>query len=299
MKEKGGRFKLAFVPFYPALGESEKNLDKIGDLAAEIQQKERPDVMVFPELASSGYLLENLAHSSALEMEGLLEGLPKSLVEASHGVEFHIGLLLREGGRVYNGAVVLHNGEIVHLHKKLYLPTYGLFDEKRYYVPGDTLRSYQGVLGKSGVLICEDAFHPAIAYALYAQGVEHVFVLSASPARGVEVVKKEDGRPEDGAASYLSWRKRLEIYAESFGQCYYYINRSGCEDGVYFDGRALAAAPNRPSLEFGGEASPYYIANLDTRDIASAHARGGPFVNENWNLNLRCIEEAHNLREKE
>ncbi len=286
-----GIVKFAFVPFYPVLGESGKNLETITQLAKEIYTKEKPGIIIFPELATSGYLLENLAQSASIEAPA---GLPGELLELSRSMEIHLGALVREGGTLYNAAIVLSGAQVVHLHRKIYLPTYGLFDEKRYYVAGDQLEIFHGVLGKTATLVCEDAFHPALAYALFARGADHVVVLSSSPARGVE---EEGTSAANAPASYLSWRKRLEVYAESFGQCYYYINRSGSEDGVYFDGRAMIAPPNRRSFEYGGSGdAPYHIVEVDTRDIISAHARGGPFVNENWNLNLKCIEEAHQAR---
>jgi len=311
--------RVSFVPFFPRLGDLEHNFKEIVRIIKELKGKS--DIIIFPELASSGYLLENLVISSAIELPN---GLPEELVDASDGVEVILGVLLKESGTIYNAAVVLKDKKVHHVHKKIYLPTYGLFDETRYCSPGNDLITYEGTLGKCAVLICEDAFHPALAYATYAAGAEHVFVPSCSPTRGIT----ED---EPAAASYLRWRKRLEVYSESFGQFYYYVNRSGSEDGVYFDGKSIYVSPNRDSSETlvwhdkgntsgtttrsvednttekrdnesqstSKEKSETEVNTIEVHlsDSISAFRHGGPFQHENWDLNKRILDKMHKIHE--
>jgi len=286
--------RVSFVPFFPRLGELEHNFKEIVRIITEL--KGNTDIIIFPELTSSGYLLENLVISSAIELPA---GLPKELIDASDGMEIILGILLKESGTIYNAVVVLKDKKVHHVHKKIYLPTYGLFDETRYCSPGNDLITYEGTLGKCAVLICEDAFHPALTYATYAAGAEHVIVPSCSPTRGIT----ED---EPVAASYLRWRKRLEVYSESFGQFYYYVNRSGSEDGVYFDGKSIYVSPNRESSETlvsrsksetKDETKEYNTIEVQLSDSISAFKHGGPFQHENWDLNRRILDKMHKTHE--
>jgi len=273
--------RIAFIPFFPRLGTTPENFKKIEDTINICLNEKKPDIIFFPELSTSGYLLENLTFSSALSVP---DDIPGSLVKLSHKVEIHLGLPLIENGRIFNAHIVILNGSIVHVHRKIYLPTYGLFDEGRYFTPGASLSSYEGKLGKSAILICEDAFHPALVYSLYESGVKHLFVPSCSPARGIN-------HNEPFTASYMAWKKRLEVYSESFGIFCYYQNRGGSEDGVYFDGKSIFVSPNMTAVEKDtkkqNEDIFYYDVNL--QDLSAAYQRGGPFHDENFDLNHRLF----------
>ncbi|MES0491654.1 MAG: nitrilase-related carbon-nitrogen hydrolase [Leptospirales bacterium] len=277
--------RITFVPFFPKLGEVESNITAIVSQIKEIQKKNNPDIIIFPELSTSGYLLENLAMSSAIDLD---KGLPDELLQISSSVDIILGALIKENGKIFNAGLVLKDGKIHHIHRKIYLPTYGLFDEKRYFSSGRNLLSFESRLGKSALLVCEDAFHPALPYSLYAHGVKHVFIISCSPARGVS----NEG---SDIASSQKWKRRLEVYSESFGQFYYYVNRSGSEDGVYFDGISIFVSPNRETCESFSE-NPVDV-EVHLSDLDSAFSHGGPFQYENWDLNRRILDLAHKEHE--
>lgn len=283
--------RVAFVPFYPVLGNVNENFNKISEIIDKCQNgartSEKPaDVILFPELSVTGYLLENLTFSTALSVN---EEIPETILRQSEKSEIHLGLALKENGMIYNAHIVISEGKIIHTHKKIYLPTYGFFDEGRYFTAGGELSIYDGKLGKSAVLICEDAFHPAIVYALYESGVKHLFVPSCSPARGINAT-------QPATASYLAWKKRLEVYAESFGMFCYYQNRSGSEDGVYFDGKSIFVSPNMTTREEQSDDVFYLDVNL--QDLEAAYQRGGPFHDENFDLNHRLFSESNDIRTK-
>jgi len=277
--------RVAFVPFFPVLGNLQDNLQKISEIVDRCQEKENgAEVIFFPELSTTGYLLENLTFSTALSIPG---DLPEKLLRQSEKSEIHLGLSLKENAMIYNAHVALSGGEVKHIHKKIYLPTYGFFDEGRYFTPGSGLSLFEGRLGKTGTLICEDAFHPALVYALYESGVKHLFVGSCSPARGIN-------EPGASTSSYLAWKKRLEVYAESFGIFCYYQNRSGGEDGVYFDGKSMFVSPNMTSIEV--DHGDIFFHDVNLQDLEAAYQRGGPFHDENFDLNRRLFLNSGEIR---
>jgi len=225
------------VPFVPVLGAKTRNLAMLNDLAHRIAASaEKPDLVVLPELALSGYLLESLVSEAAFVESELAE---IAAMLAASGVPAHtewvIGLPLRAGGEVFNCAVVFRGGEILHLHSKLFLPTYGMFDESRYFARGSELKTYAGALGRTAILVCEDAWHMEMAFAVSAKKAEAVIVISASPARGLTQAAE--------FTSSVRWRHRLQTFAESYGQQYIYCNRGGVEDGVLFDGSSFVFDP--------------------------------------------------------
>lgn len=229
--------KVLCVPFVPVLGSKARNLAMLSQLAERIAASaEKPDVVVLPELALSGYLLESLVSEVALaenELSEIAHVLSASGV-AAH-TEWVIGLPLREAGEIYNCAVAFRGGEVRHIHRKLFLPTYGMFDESRYFARGTELTTFDGTLGKTAILICEDAWHMELAFAVSAKRADAVIVISASPARGLTQAAE--------FTSSARWRHRLQTFAESYGQQYIYCNRGGVEDGVLFDGTSFVFDP--------------------------------------------------------
>ncbi len=222
------------IPYTAVLGDNAANLGRILRIAASIAASaEQADVIVLPELALSGYLLESLAGEVAVSLTDIAEfaaDLAHSGV--SPATEWVIGVPLREGNFIFNAAAVLSGGKIRHIHRKLFLPSYGMFDEARYFDRGSEFSAYDGVLGRTAILICEDAWHPELAHLASVAHAESVIVISASPARGI------DGREE--FSSTRNWRHRLGTYAEVYGQTYVYCNRSGVEDGVLYDGTCFS-----------------------------------------------------------
>ena len=223
------------IPYAPVLGDARRNKAQVLDLARRIAEAgENPDVVILPELALSGYVLESLVAEAAQTEAEMLEfagELTQTGLNAK--TEWVIGVPLREASEVYNAAVVLGGGKVIHIHKKLFLPTYGMFDEGRYFKRGSAFTSYTGVLGKTTILICEDAWHMELGYAAAESGAENVVVISSSPGRGYFA-------GEAAFDSTLTWRNRLQVLAESYGQRYIYCNRSGVEDGILYDGSSFA-----------------------------------------------------------
>lgn len=265
--------KIHLASFNPTLGDVAKNLNRIEEIIKKDQEKNQSDIYIFPELSLSGYLLENLAYENAIHIN---DARLSEILKLSKKSEIILGSLIKENSEFFNAALVFKEGELIHVQKKIYPPTYGMFDESRYWKRGKSLNIYEGKAGKTGILICEDAWHPILAYALATKKVDNVFVISASPARG---------QASQNFDSNEMWISRMRVYAQSFGAQYLYINRSGFEDGVYFKGQAIFASPEGTHInEYLEENSSLVIEN-DSSWKESAYKMGGPYIEDDFILN--------------
>jgi len=254
------------VPFIPRLGDKRTNIAELMQLAAALAEaKIECEVVVLPELALSGYVLESLTSLVAFEHAEIVE-LAVALAASglSPNTEWVIGLPYRDGNEVYNAAVVLFDKKIIHIHKKNFLPTYGMFDEGRYFQRGTEFEIYAGTLGRTAILVCEDAWHLTMACAALDIRAETVIVISASPARGLDNSKI--------FTSTQRWRNRLQVYAESSGQQYIYCNRGGVEDGILFDGTTFVVASDANFTESTGKNLPAQAALYSITAAAQRHS---------------------------
>jgi predicted amidohydrolase len=209
---------------------------RLGDLDANFslceghvrQAKEKGlDLLVFPELSLTGYHLRDMVTTVALRTDSLEMA---RLKELSREVSLVVGLVEESPDcRLYNAAVYLAEGELRHLHRKVYLPTYGMFDEQRYFARGDRIRAFDMPFGRASVLICEDLWHPSTAYLAALDRALLIICPSSSPLRGIS-----DDTQQDDNARY--WELLNRMYAETFSVFVIYANRVGFEDGVGFWG---------------------------------------------------------------
>lgn len=209
---------------------------RLGDLTANLALYERAiqqakaqqlHLLVFPELSLTGYHLRDSVATVALRLDSPeLE----QLKVWSREVALVIGFV-EEGTdfRFYNAAAYIADGEVRHVHRKVYLPTYGMFDEQRYFARGDQLRTFEMPFGRASLLICEDLWHPSTVYVSALDRALVVICPSSSPLRGIS-----DGETHDDNARY--WELINRVYAETFGLFLVYANRVGFEDGVGFWG---------------------------------------------------------------
>jgi predicted amidohydrolase len=231
------------------------------------------DLLVFPELAVSGYSLRSGVGRHAV---ALGERSPLRLPPGSPAVA--LGLPERgEDHLVYNTALLLHEDRILSRHRKVYLPTYGMFDEGRYFASG---RMPPRVISlpsgwRVGLLICEDFWHPSLIYLLAIQRVEVVVVLAAAPGRGQPAgggkagggdEKEEqagleasaDSRPGPWSlfSSQVSWTLLARAAALQHGVFMVIANRAGVEEGVTFAGESLLVAPDGGIMARAPQAEP-------------------------------------------
>lgn len=227
--------RVAVAQIEPRLGDVAGNLDvHLGALAQA--RGLGADVLVFPELSLTGYVLRDQVADLAEPVDGpALSRLAAAAHEA--GVDVIVGFAEDgPGHRFHNAAAYLSGGAAVRLHRKLFLPTYGLFEEGRDFAAGERLRAFDvDRIGRIGIAVCEDVWHPTTAWLLAQDGAEVLFVLSSGPTRGA--------RDGDGPASVAVWRDLLRMTAQFQTSYVVYVNRIGYEDGLNFGGGSRILDP--------------------------------------------------------
>lgn len=179
-------FCLACGQLNSTLGEVQKNLDHMIETLLQAE-KEGADLVVFPETIVSGYFIEGANIECALTPSELLGEVRRRLPAGSHP-DAVIGFYEKVEGRPCNSAAYLDlkEGEVVSVHRKFFLPTYGVFDEARFVQPGHEIKAFDTRFGRVGILICEDVWHSLLSTLLAVQGADMIFVPAASPARGFQ-----------------------------------------------------------------------------------------------------------------
>ena len=218
--------RVAIAQINPRLGDLAANLALYED---KIRQgiKDRAELLLFPELSLTGYYLRDTVPNVALTTRA---SEIKKLKQLSRELPFVAGLVEESADhRFFNAAVYFEGGEIRHIHRKVYLPTYGMFDEQRYFARGDRIRAFDSKFGRMAILICEDLWHPSAAYLVALDRALLIICPSSSPLRGIS-----NREAQDDNARY--WELVNRMYAETFGIFLVYANRVGFEDGVGFWG---------------------------------------------------------------
>jgi predicted amidohydrolase len=216
---------------------------RLGDVAANLAEYERQlreakgqgiDLLIFPELSLTGYFLKDMVATVALGSDAPEMRRLRALSRET--VAFVAGAVEETPEyRFYNAALFFDGGELRHVHRKVYLPTYGLFDELRYLARGDRLQAFDSRFGRAALLLCEDLWHPSTSYVAAMDRALTLIVPSASPIWGLE----RGEVPEN--ASY--WQRVNGVIAESYGMYVIYANRVGFEDGIGFWGGSEIVGP--------------------------------------------------------
>ncbi len=220
------KFVAAVAQIDCVLGDLKRNIEKH---ASYIQSaiKEKANLILFPELSLTGYTLRDINIDIAVnpfksKLFDDFKKLSKEIIIIVGGVE--------EGDNfaIYNSAFVFEDGEIKHIHRKIYPPTYGMFEEMRYFSSGKSVRAFDTKLGRIGVLICEDLWHISLPYLLAIDGATVIAGLAASPTR----ISGES----DELTNYKINSEHHKTYARLLSVYFLFSNRVGYEDGVNFWG---------------------------------------------------------------
>jgi NAD+ synthase (glutamine-hydrolysing) len=229
------KLNLALAQINTKLGNVPSNLEKHLTLVKQAVQ-DGADLVVFPELSLTGYVLQDLVPSVACRP---VAGDPvfKPLLDASREIDMLVGFVDEDTRhRFYIASAYLSQGNVVHVHHKVYLPTYGLFDEGRFFAPGDSVQAFDTRFGRFGMLICEDFWHASPPYILWQDGADVLLLTSASPGRGL------NGEPKLESSTWVEHINRA--YASLFTIFVAHVNRSGFEDGLNFWGGSTVFDPN-------------------------------------------------------
>jgi predicted amidohydrolase len=242
--EWSDRVRLRVEQFSPVPGDSHANIERVGDAQAAARQ-ERVDLLVTPELSLTGYDLRDRTHSLALPPH------TDTFPTLAAGPDVVLGVVERGDDFVpYNAALHLRSGVLLHRHRKIYLPTYGMFDEGRYFGRGGRVRSYGAGGGwRIGLLVCEDLWHPSLTWLLAMGGANLIIVQAAAGGRGVLAGGEGGGR----FASWGAWEHLARAAAVAYG-CYVVVaNRVGVEGPLVFAGGSLIVGPDGSVLERGDD----------------------------------------------
>ena len=265
---------LTVVQFEPRKGGYTGNLERVEQLFETLTSTEpRPDVIVFSETALTGYFLEGGVGEVALDAQRFADDLNRSYTARCTGmVDVVAGFYEVHENTYFNSALYATLGgpraEIAHVHRKVFLPTYGLFDEERFVEHGHTVRAFDTRWGRAALLICEDAWHAVTAAIAALDGAQIIFVPSASPGRGVWPQPEDEVR---GPASMHRWERLARDRAEEHGVYVVLAQLVGNEGGKMFPGASVVAGPSgdvRSRAPLWAEAAMPVTLDLD--DITRA-----------------------------
>ena len=248
------KLKIALAQINTRLGDIQANLEKHLALAQEARLA-GIDLLVFPELSLTGYVLQDLVPSVSCRSDSD-DPVFHQLLEASRKIDLMVGFVDEDTRhRFYIASAYLSQGAVVHVHHKVYLPTYGLFDEGRFFAPGNSVRAFDTRFGRFGMLICEDFWHASPPYLLWLDGADVLLFASASPGRGL------NGEPKLESSAWVEHTNRA--YAGLFTTFVVHSNRTGFEDGLNFWGGSTIFDPNGKLVVQG----PYFEESLTTAEI--------------------------------
>jgi len=233
------------------------------------------DLAVFPETVLSGYFVEGAALEVALSTEALIEALGSP--PEGCGCDVVIGFYERGRSSVHNSLAYLTPGgdryEVVHVHRKVFLPTYGIFEEGRYVEPGRGVRAFDTRFGRVGMLICEDLWHSMPATLLALDGADLLLCGCASPARGYDASLT---RP----ANLAEWDRIAARTAKEHGVFVLLAHLAGSEGGKIFAGGSTACGPAGTLLArgplFGAGTTPATLQLRATTRVRTA----SPFLSD-------------------
>jgi NAD+ synthetase len=227
----------------PAKADVERNLDAVRSIVTE--RAGDLDLLVFPEACLSGYFLEGGVAEVALPAPQLAASLG---APPSGAPDVVLGFYETWRRRIYNSVAWLtpvdDRWEVVHVHRKMFLPTYGIFDEERFVETGCELSAFDTRFGRAGMLVCEEMWHSLPPTILALGGAEVLVVVSASPAR--------DFSPGAGRPGNLQrWDRLAPSAAVEHGVFLLVSQLVGSEGGKIFPGGSVAVGPDGEILARG------------------------------------------------
>jgi len=268
------RLPLAIAQIRPRKGAYEDNLCRLGRMFHEVAGwAEPPGLVVAPESALTGYFLEGGVRDLALPAEQLFDDLTKQHQDAgAPPFDIAIGFYEIYQNRLHNSALYATLGGwdagIRHVHRKVFLPTYGVFDEERFVEAGRSVEAFSTAWGRAAILICEDAWHSITPMLAALDGAQVIIIPSASPARGIQPVTGTS-RP----VSVLRWEHIVQDIAGEHGVYVALAQLVGFEGGKAFAGGSLVAGPRGDLIAEGPLFDEGLVPiTLDFEEITRARA---------------------------
>jgi predicted amidohydrolase len=239
---------VAVAQIVPKLGEVGANIELHLEILEKARRK-KAGLVVFPELGLTGYTLKDLVEEVALDPA--TDPRFRKIAAATKGLSAVVGFVEEspaEPGIFYNAAALVADGRIAHVHRKVFLPTNGMFEEAKFFARGRDLRAFEAPFGRTGLLICRDFLHYGASYVHYASGAAWIICISAAPGRGV-----------DGGEAFTTsrmWELMGETISYFSTAFVVYANRAGSEEGVTFAGGSFVYGPGGRLLAKAAYAEP-------------------------------------------
>jgi N-carbamoylputrescine amidase len=263
---------VAIVQNKPRKGDIARNLADVEAHFHTIAAGDAPDLIVLPEAALTGYFLEGAVFDMALTAEDAAAKIASAWRRAAAGEQTDIvlGFFEIDGGTYYNSSIYVSAGgdgyEILHVHRKVFLPTYGVFDEERFLSRGGSIEAFDTAHGRMAILICEDAWHSIMPTLAAVAGARYLIVPSAPPGRGLASGSGELESVED-------WEAMLRLYAREHGLFIIYAGLAGFEGGKGMTGSSCVVDPRGTVLVSAPSLGGAIVrAELDPREADLARA---------------------------
>jgi predicted amidohydrolase len=270
------KFRLALAQIDPVLGDMQANIGKhmaLADKAAAAGAQ----LVVFPELSLTGYSIKDMNWDLALNLRRDPRAV-SPLVEKGKTISILAGGV-EEGASfgLYNAAFLFEGGEVRSVHRKTYPPTYGMFEENRYFSSGTEVRAWDSKHGRFGVLICEDLWHLPLPYLLAQDGAGVILTLVASPTR----ISGREERPPIAtvnAENHRTYARLLSVFVA-------FCNRVGFEDGVNFWGGSEIVGPDGSCLASAKLFDEdLIVADIDENELRRARRLSRHFLDDDPGL---------------
>ncbi len=278
--------KVACAQFAPQKANLSANLDRIAETVIQAAE-EGVQVVVFPETSTSGYFLEGGVLEASLSGEALRDAIGERVAgKISNEVDAVVGFYENRNGDLYNSAAYLTFGaeksNLVHVYRKFFLATYGVFDEERFVTRGHDVAVFDTRFGRVGILICEDVWHGVLPTLCAVRGAQVLFVPAASPARGF-------GGPDIG--NHDRYRRLFLAISEEHGIFCVNAQLTGFEGGKGFIGGSMVTDPLGSVVAEGPLGEEYLlVADLDMDLVGIARAQT-PLINDLQS----CWQDVRNL----
>lgn len=274
--------KIAVAQVTCVIGDIEKNIKHHIEFCDKAIGN-KADLIVFPELSLTGYSVKDLNYVISLNLEKTK--LLDELKSKSRDISIICGLAEEdESFGIYNSAVFISDGEIKFTHKKMYPPTYGLFEELRYFSRGKECKAHETKFGKLGLLVCEDLWHISLPYTVAMDGAQIIIGIAASPTRLAGNYDK--------FKNYEVNSEQHRAYARLLSSYFIFSNRVGFEDGVNFWGGSEIVDPFgnvMVAAKLFDEDIIYSDINLN--EVKRARHQARHFLDEDLDLTIKNLNK--------
>ena len=277
--------RVALAQIAPRLGALDDNLERHQQLIAEARVQEA-NLVIFPELGLTGYLLQDLNAEVAMRRD---DPRIAELARAADGMSAIVSFVEESSDhKLFIAAALLEGGVVRHVHRKVFLPTYGLFDERRFFAAGSTVRAAtsEQLDLRLGISICEDFWHLATPQLLALDGAQVLINVSSSPGRDVAAIH------EHGLGTADSWRALNSTYAALTTSYVIFVNRVGVDESITFWGGSEVIGPDGDTVfRAPTHAEGLYVTHIEPAEIRRERIASPLLRDERPEVVMRQIDQ--------